>query len=352
LQRLPVPDGAIEPALRVTGGYQIGDVPWRAMVSLPIVFEGQCMKVEPVEVFLERLLSIQWTERHLRRESQARLLEEHARRVALWRRRFGAGWYFADLAAVADSSVRASEDVLHRLHEGVSIHLSGYALRVCEYALHYAALQKAGKCPADLPDPFEPLIVLFERGSIFSRDGAGYIDVDGLGVRLRNVDDYLQDEPRAPVDPEQLNDIDWRVLEDDLVEEVADLEAGAEVDFLAPLGTKYRRCVLLSWNKRELVVSIVDRAPAESGVMRSMHEAAQKSASMDWQMQTVGEHNELQCRIALPPSEEQLRQVVEALTHVLRRGYGVEEANTLRYRALQRESGEKLTLRLALIRAR
>jgi hypothetical protein len=300
--------------------------------------------VDPVKALLDRLLSIRWTDKCLERVSQVRLLEEHARRAALWRRRFGSGWYFADLAFLVAPSVRASQEVLRRFHEGVPHYLSGNVLHVCENALHYAALQKAGKCPADLPNPFEPLIVLFERGSLFSRNGAGFYDMDGLGVRLRNVDDYLQDEPRAPLDPEQLNDIDWRVLEDDIVEEVSDLEAGAEVELLAPVGTKYRRCVLLSRNKRELVASIVERTPAGGEVMRSMHEAAQKSASVGRRMRTVGEHNELQCRIAWPPSEEQLRQVVEALVHVLRRGYGVEEAGDLRYRAFQRESGEELTL--------
>lgn len=70
--------------------------------------------------------------------------------------------------------------------------------RTCIRALHFAALLDAGiDLPQALPLPFEPLLVMFERGD-FRVEGSGLIDVDTLGIRVGTVDENLLPEPIRP----------------------------------------------------------------------------------------------------------------------------------------------------------
>ncbi|GLW64799.1 hypothetical protein Arub01_30430 [Actinomadura rubrobrunea] len=264
----------------------------------------------------------------------------------MWAKKFNSTeWPFFDVAALVDPSVRADEEVLAKLDKGLPIFLSLPTIRFCERALHFATLKRAGKAPSELPDPFEPLIVLFERGSLFSSEGSGYIDVDGLGIRRGRFVDYLQDEPRAPVDREQLNDLDWRVLADRLAKEIAGLDSGIEITLSASSGADHRQYVLLSREERELAVVLVEDDSAAARVSESLSEGMQESWAASWRhVDAPDGHNKLECRMTWPPSDGQLKQLVDTLVHALRRGFGLDETGNLCYEALQRESGKAIWL--------
>ncbi|WP_031066553.1 hypothetical protein [Streptomyces sp. NRRL WC-3742] len=44
--------------------------------------------------------------------------------------------------------------------------------------MHFAALKESGTALPRLPDPYEPVVSLFENGGGFSLDGTGMIDID------------------------------------------------------------------------------------------------------------------------------------------------------------------------------
>ncbi len=49
---------------------------------------------------------------------------------------------------------------------------------------------------------------MYERGSGFSLDGTGFIEVDFVSFPRGRRDDHLADEPRASLDPAELDAMD------------------------------------------------------------------------------------------------------------------------------------------------
>jgi hypothetical protein len=75
--------------------------------------------------------------------------------------------------------------------------------------LHFAALLDAGiDLPQAPPLPFEPLLVMFERGGGFRVEGGGFIDVDTLGVKIGTIEDNLNSEPIVKLDQAALDALD------------------------------------------------------------------------------------------------------------------------------------------------
>ncbi|MFL1431331.1 MULTISPECIES: RDD family protein [unclassified Nocardiopsis] len=135
-----------------------------------------------------------------RTRSRVALMREYLRRAALWTRAVqGKGWPFYDVAEFAAPGVRASEGVVGGVLESPAI-VEQYPTvgKSCVWALHLATARDAGVELPELPDLFEPLIRMYERGGGFSLSGAGTIDIDGAGLYRGTLLDHLGDEPRAP----------------------------------------------------------------------------------------------------------------------------------------------------------
>ncbi|RCV57266.1 hypothetical protein DEF23_09300 [Marinitenerispora sediminis] len=74
--------------------------------------------------------------------------------------------------------------------------------------MHFEALRDAGERLPNLSHPFEPLLLMYERGNAFRLDGTGFIEVGFLGIRRGKRDDHLTDKPLAPMNMEELDRID------------------------------------------------------------------------------------------------------------------------------------------------
>lgn len=157
--------------------------------------------------------ALAWVPHHGRTYSRTLLMKEHLRRAAVWAGllQHTGRWPFFDIAAAADPAVRADPalvaDVQRRLD---AVPVSGPALRSCVWALHWAELATVRPdAVAAGPDPYEPLLVMFERGGDFTLS-TGSIDVDIAGVPPRTAEEYRGREPLASLDTAYLDEADAR----------------------------------------------------------------------------------------------------------------------------------------------
>jgi hypothetical protein len=58
-----------------------------------------------------------------------------------------------------------------------------------------------------LEDPFEPLILMYERGGGFATEN-GFVDVDMAGIPLRSWRDHLSSQPIVELDAATLDRLD------------------------------------------------------------------------------------------------------------------------------------------------
>lgn len=143
--------------------------------------------------------------------SSGYLMKEYLRRAAWWAKITGAsGFPFFDIAAAVEPAVRADPQVIERVVAHLTAGLHGMTVtRACVNALHFAALLDARVPLPQAPGkPFEPLLLIVERGSSFRVEGSGLIDVGMLGVRAGTVAENLQAEPCVQLDQLTLDMLD------------------------------------------------------------------------------------------------------------------------------------------------
>lgn len=168
---------------------------------------------DPSRVVLERLRAVEWSDwdgalAHTR--SRAALVREYLRRSACWAGAFDAvdRWPFFDIAEHIDPTVRADPDIATDLED----YLSGAVRRPtirnsCRGAVHWPAFRRGTNLALpDLPDPYEPLLLVFERGGGFYVEE--FIDLDGIAVRLGSHTDHLSRAPVVALDPAVLDALD------------------------------------------------------------------------------------------------------------------------------------------------
>jgi hypothetical protein len=146
-------------------------------------------------------------------------MKEYLRRAAWWTRATGQSrWLpFSDIAAAVDPDIRADQAVVDRVVADLKQKRQGIVVvEVCVNALHFAALLDAGVPLPDATDqPFEPLLLLLERGDGFFIEGGGLVDVDSLGIRIGGLEENLRSEPWVSLDSAALDAVDeadppWR----------------------------------------------------------------------------------------------------------------------------------------------
>lgn len=156
-----------------------------------------------------RLAAIQWDDRSTAGKSQVRLLQEYLRRCGLWARELGAAQMaFCDIALRVRPDVRAPASVIDEVKLSFGLYGSYYMTRTVEYALHFAAVEDAGGPMPDLPEPFFPLLRLYERGGFVTRDGTGMIDLIGASVPRGDARRWAAVEPLTAFDDESLDRMD------------------------------------------------------------------------------------------------------------------------------------------------
>jgi hypothetical protein len=161
----------------------------------------------------ERIMVIDWTGSFDHMRSRGYLMKEYLRRMAWWAKVTEAPDFpFFDIAAAVDPAVRADPSIVDLVQTRVKSRLQGLrVVRACEQALHFAALLDAGvELPPAPPEPYEPLLVMFERGGGFSTEGGGLIEVDSLGIRIGSLEDNLIEQPVIALDQSALDAADGK----------------------------------------------------------------------------------------------------------------------------------------------
>ncbi|MBB5933925.1 hypothetical protein [Streptomyces zagrosensis] len=144
--------------------------------------------------------------------SRSRLMREYLRRMALWSEKLGefADGPFADLAReVSPYAVVEEERVIERVVEQLAER--GAQIRaqaLCRASLRWAGLRARKPAGSSLlPDPFEPMLMLFERGGGFNVEN-GVADFGFLCVSLRSWQENALASPIVELDDGVLDDLD------------------------------------------------------------------------------------------------------------------------------------------------
>ncbi|MBD0690754.1 hypothetical protein [Streptomyces sp. CBMA123] len=141
----------------------------------------------------DRLTKVDWDPAETDPRLRISLMKEFLRRSALWAHQLGSDrWPFFDVAVLIDPSVRADPDLVEQVSESCALQ-STAVQQSCVGALHFAALQESGHVTLQLPDPFEPIVSLFENGGGFTLDGTGMIDIDpAVSMSRGKLADWLK----------------------------------------------------------------------------------------------------------------------------------------------------------------
>ena len=100
-----------------------------------------------------------------------------------------------DLDAQVDEELRANGALSH-------------ARRLSQAALHWAALRDASPAASDaFPDPYQPLLMLFERGGGFHMEN-GVADFEFIRVPLKTWRDHYAVTPVVELDSKSLDHLD------------------------------------------------------------------------------------------------------------------------------------------------
>lgn len=164
-----------------------------------------------------RLRGVVWNRgRDQRRRSQLRLVQEYVRRSALWTAELGrGGWPFFDIAERIDPTVRVPESTIESTLETFS-ESTYHSLWTAKWALHFAHLKDLGQADPGLPDPYEPLIVAYERGDPINYTSGGFIEIDGLAFRKGERERAARIKPLEDLSEAALREIDERGRPDQL----------------------------------------------------------------------------------------------------------------------------------------
>ena len=184
-------------------------------------------KTRAAEQLLDRILMVDWEYDIEHEGSHALLLQEHLRRMVVNTTKSDRSRIFqtGDLSQLVNPNEGAPLDMVKQLKD----HLLGKTwpafIRTLEYALHWAVVRYTE--PAEklqgLPDPYKPIIIMYERGGTFTFDHkkeAYLLSMDNLGAMVNRQPNWYYWDRRQPfvrLDEKALAeaDIEWlEMLED------------------------------------------------------------------------------------------------------------------------------------------
>ncbi|MGW9303881.1 hypothetical protein ACWHA3_24075 [Streptomyces cyaneofuscatus] len=170
------------------------------------------MSDKPSRTVSDRLQAIDWTDdaiafRHV--HSRALLMREYLRRAALWAQAYGAeeAWPFFDIAEYVDADTTTPPEVADELEQLLK-DLAPASLRTtCRAAVRWSALREVHRdLPANLPDPYEPLLLMYERGGGYYLEE--YLDLNGVMIPLRDMESNASSAPFVTLAPTTLDALD------------------------------------------------------------------------------------------------------------------------------------------------
>lgn len=185
------------------------------------------MSTRAAEELLDRIMMVDWKYNLDHEGSHAMLLQEHFRRMVVNTTKFDRSRIFqtGDLANLVNPKASAPYAMVKQL----KAHLLGKTwpafIRTLEYALHWSVARYTE--PAEvlhgLPDPYKPIIKMYERGGTFTYDHkkeAYLLSMDNLGAMVTKQPNWYYWDRRQPfvrLDENALAeaDIEWLEMLDD-----------------------------------------------------------------------------------------------------------------------------------------
>ena len=171
------------------------------------------MPTDPVREMLQRLTAVDWHDEYAfeKRKSRTALMREYLRRSAWWAQAVNATdeWPFFDIAAHINPAVRANPELVGELEAFIANNIGFPSVaKTCVAALHWAALLATpGVRLPDLPDPFAPLLMMYERGGGFTTEH-GFIEVGLQSIVRKSWQDHLTPDQIVSLDPAELDALD------------------------------------------------------------------------------------------------------------------------------------------------
>ncbi|MFD9688047.1 hypothetical protein ACFWXO_20070 [Kitasatospora sp. NPDC059088] len=167
------------------------------------------------DAVMERLADIKWTNlegHNAHVASRARLMVEYLRRASLWAEVLGGPpkWPIFDIAGALAPDVQVDAELAERLEEFLLANVGGIETEnACHAAVRWATLRDTpGVRLPDLPDPFEPLLLVYERGGEVIADESRAFNFGGRAVRIKPWREHLSTEPATALDPATLDGLD------------------------------------------------------------------------------------------------------------------------------------------------
>jgi hypothetical protein len=158
----------------------------------------------PPNKALQRFLEVEWTPQEQHARSQIFLIKEYMRRMALWANALNATkyWPFFDVIEQIDPSLSVPQTALFQFEKSVQgKYLKSFVKWSGEWYLRWSAHNHEPQIAAyNLPEPYEPLIISYERSGAFYVEHGKWLTTPGGTIHLRNWEDFNQPQPIVELD--------------------------------------------------------------------------------------------------------------------------------------------------------
>lgn len=160
---------------------------------------------------LDRLYAINWQADDTRIRSHVALFREYLRRSAIWAKALNCTelWPFFDIATRISPDSGVSQDKIDRLAQHLAaFHLSKNVKQTCQWYLHFCEIETIPIVKQyDLPTPYEPLILMYERGATFYTEH-GFFCVSIASIPRKDWSHYERLTPLLPLESSVLDRLD------------------------------------------------------------------------------------------------------------------------------------------------
>ncbi len=163
---------------------------------------------------LERITAVTKTRHPGKRWSHVALFKEYARRMALWAEALHlsrSDWLLTSIAQQITPNLVLSANEMAEL----DTYFAEYGIhpplaRVLESSVAWSHVAKSDIVKGyQLPDPYEPMLIFFERGGDFQWHPNGFWAIsEAFGVGNVDIETYAIASPFAELDPDELDEID------------------------------------------------------------------------------------------------------------------------------------------------
>lgn len=165
---------------------------------------------------VERIRAVQWdgdwSDVFGKAMSRRLLMREYLRRSALWSQAYFAesAWPFFDVTEHMDPESTLPPNTANELEDLLRTRMNGSVKVTCRGAVRLAQLRSSDPTieGTGLPDLYEPLIRLYERGGEFMEDNAGAIDLTGVSFRPGSLQGNASNTPIVALNNAVLDALD------------------------------------------------------------------------------------------------------------------------------------------------